>query len=110
MIDTQTGMVRILQATLDAEAQGPGDMTARVRTAMHDTPAEQFTELVMLLKSSRCLDVAAERTETGEPVITAIKGITTRGLRELQKASQEATAVHSCPTDGDEGRLGFDAR
>ncbi len=108
MIDVQTGMVRILQAVLDAEAQGPGDMTARVRTAMEDTPGDQFTELVMMLKSSRCLDVSAERTETGQPVITSINGITTRGLRELQKASQEPTAMHSCPTDGDEGRLGFD--
>jgi hypothetical protein len=107
MIDVQEGMVRVLQATLDAEAEGPGDLTSRVRTAMQDAPAEQFTDLVMMLKSSRCLDVVAERTEDGKPVISRIKGLTTRGLRVLQQASEAATAVHSCPTDGDDGRMGF---
>lgn len=97
----------MLQATLDAEAEGPGDLTSRVRTAMQDAPAEQFTDLVMMLKSSRCLDVVAERTEDGKPVISRIKGLTTRGLRVLQQASEAATAVHSCPTDGDDGRMGF---
>ncbi len=107
MSDTQAGMVRILQATLDAESEGPGDLTPRVRTALVDTPDDKYTEIVMLLKSSRCLEVIAERTENGTPVIAKIKGITTRGLRELQKAAQEATAQHSCPTDGDDGRMGF---
>lgn len=110
MIDVQEGMVRVLQATLDAEAEGPGDLTARVRTAMQDAPPEQFTDLVMMLKGSRCLDVVAERTEDGKPVISRIKGLTTRGLRVLQQASEAATAVHSCPTDGDDGRMGFDGR
>lgn len=107
MVDPQAGMVQILQATLDAEGQGPGDLTERVRTATQEIPAEQFTDLVMMLKSSRCLDVVAERNESGQPVVTAIKSITTRGLRELQKAFQEPTEQHSCPTDGEEGRLGF---
>jgi hypothetical protein len=107
MIDVQEGMVRVLQATLDAEAEGPGDLTARVRTAMQDASADQFTELVMMLKSSRCLDVVAERTEDGKPVISRIRGLTTRGLRVLQEASEAATAVHSCPTDGDDGHMGF---
>lgn len=107
MIDVQEGMVRVLQATLDAEAEGPGDLTARVRTAMQDASADQFTELVMMLKGSRCLDVVAERTEDGKPVISRIRGLTTRGLRVLQEASEAATAVHSCPTDGDDGHMGF---
>ncbi len=107
MIDVQEGMVRVLQATLDAEAEGPGDLTPRVRTAMHDAGSDEFTELVMMLKGSRCLDVVAERTEDGKPVIARIKGLTTRGLRVLQEASEAASAVHSCPTDGDDGRMGF---
>ncbi|HEX2180445.1 MAG TPA: hypothetical protein VHL54_13175 [Actinomycetota bacterium] len=107
MIDAQTGMVRMLQATLDAVGQGPGDLTERVRSAMDDVPADQITALAMMLKSSRCLEITAERTEAGEPVVTAIKGNTTRGLRELQKASLPPTAVHSCPTDGEDGRLSF---
>jgi hypothetical protein len=107
MIDTQDGMVRMLQATLDAESQGPGDLTERVRSAMDDLPTDQFTDLAMMLKSSRCLNVVAERNDSGEPVLSSIKGITTRGLRELQKASEAPRAVHSCPTDGEEGRLGF---
>jgi hypothetical protein len=107
MSDVREGMVRVLQATLDAEAEGPGDLTARIRNAMQDAPAEQFTELVMMLKGSRCLDVVAERTEDGKPVIARIKGLTTRGLKVLQEASEAPTAVHSCPTDGDDGRMGF---
>lgn len=107
MIDTQEGMVRVLQATLDAAAEGPGDLTPRIRTAMADAPPDQFTDLVMMLKSSRCLEVVSERTEDGKPVISRIKGLTTRGLRVLQEASEAATAVHSCPTDGDDGHMGF---
>lgn len=107
MIDVQEGMVRVLQATLDAEAEGPGDLTARVRTAMQDAPPELFADLVLMLKGSRCLDVVAERTEDGRPVISRIKGLTTRGLRVLQEAAEAATAVHSCPTDGDDGHMGF---
>lgn len=110
MIDVQEGMVRVLQATLDAESEGPGDLTSRIRTAMQDAPPEQFTDLVMMLKSSRCLDVVADRTEDGKPVISRIKGLTTRGLRVLQEASEAATTFHSCPTDGDDGRMGFDRR
>lgn len=98
----------MLQATLDAEAQGPGDMTARVRASMEDTSPEDFSEIVWMLKSARCLDVTeGPRTEEGKKVIASINGITTRGLRELQKGSQAPAAVHSCPTDGDDGRLGF---
>jgi hypothetical protein len=110
MDDVQDGMVRVLQATLDAEAEGPGDLTSRIRTAMQDASPEQFTDLVILLKNSRCLDVVAERDGDGKPVISRIKGLTTRGLRVLQQASEAAAAVHSCPTDGDDGRMGFDGR
>ena len=107
MIDVQTGMVRMLQATLDAVGQGPGDLTERIRNAMDDVPGDQFTELAMMLKSGRFLEVTAERSESGQPVVKAINGITTRGLRELQKSALPPTAVHSCPTDGEDGRLGF---
>lgn len=107
MTDVQEGMVRVLQATLDAESEGPGDLTSRIRTAMSDTAPEQFADLVMMLKSSRCLDVVAERTEDGKPVISKIKGLTTRGLKVLQEASEEPSTYHACPTDGDDGRMGF---
>lgn len=109
-MDTQTGMRRILEATLNAVADGPGDMTARVREAMSDASPEEFTELVMLLKNSRCLDVTVERDEAGDPVISSINGIMNRGLRELQRSYQEPQNVHACPTDGEEGRMGFDVQ
>lgn len=107
MIDVQEGMVRVLQATLEAEAEGPGDLTSRIRTAMAGASPDQFTELVMMLKSSRCLEVVLDRDEDGKPVISRIKGLTTRGLKVLQEASEAPTAVHSCPTDGDDGHMGF---
>ena len=106
MTDSQAGMARLLEAVLEAEAQGPGDLTARVRTAMNDVPEDQFTDLVMMLKSSRCLDVTAERTESGEPVVKSINGLTTRGMRVLQTAFDPPNAVHACPTEPEEGRLG----
>ena len=107
MDDPFTGMTRVLEATLDATAQGPGDMTARVRSALGDTRPDEFTEIVMMLKNSRCLDVTAERDEAGKPVIVSINGITTRGLRELQRASQAPQQVEACPTDPEDGRMGF---
>lgn len=109
MIDVQTGMVQVLQAVLDAEGQGPGDLTPRVYGTFADTPPGEVTELILMLKSSRCLDVTeGERTETGARTVASINSITTRGLRELQRAQQAPAQVHSCPTDGDDGRLGFD--
>ena len=106
MTDAQAGMARILQAVLEAEAEGPGDLTARVRAAMHDVSDDQFTDLVMMLKSSRCLDVTVGGGN-GEPAVKSINGLTTRGLRVLQTAFDPPTAVHACPTEPEEGRLGF---
>lgn len=107
MIDTQVAMVQVLQATLDAEGEGPGDLTKRVRQSSADLSPEQFTETVLLLKASRCLDVTeGPRTDEGR-TIESINSITTRGLRELQKASMGSMQVHSCPTDGDDGNLGL---
>jgi hypothetical protein len=110
MIDSRMGQLEILQTVVDAQAKGPGNLTE----AVHDQLAnlgvqdDQYLDMVMTLKMSRCLDVTeGARSEDGGRVIESINGITTRGLRVLQQASEPPMELHSCPTDGDEGRLGF---
>jgi hypothetical protein len=110
MIDARMGQLEILQTVVDALAKGPRELTEVVHDEMVKlgVPADQYLDMVMTLKMSRCLDVTeGPRTEDGRRVIESINGITTRGLRVLQQASEPPMQMHSCPTDGDEGELGF---
>lgn len=110
MIDARIGQLEILQTVVDALAKGPCELTEVVHDQMVKlgVPADQYLDMVIMLKMSRCLDVTeGPRTEDGGRVIESINGITTRGLRVLQQASEPPMEMHSCPTDGDEGRLGF---
>lgn len=106
-IDQQAAMVAILQAVVDLQAEGPADLTQRLPEAVPDIPPEDFRELVVTLKFSRCLDATLSDGPDGKKSIESINGITTRGLRELQKSWQAPAAQHSCPTDGGDGRIGF---
>lgn len=107
--DPRIGMLRILQAIVDAQSQGPaGDLMEAVRMEMNDVPMDEWQDLVWTLRSSRCLEVTeGPRTDEGRRVISSINGVTTRGLRELQKASAPPRDVHACPTDGNDGAMGF---
>lgn len=107
--DPRIGMLRILQTVVEAQSQGPGaDVMEAVRTEMSDVPTEVWQDHVWTLKMSRCIEVTeGPRTEEGVKVLASIDGLTTRGLRELQKASAPPMQQHSCPTDGNDGNLGF---
>lgn len=107
--DPRIGMLRIMQAVVEAQSNGPGtDVTQAVRTEMSDVSEREWQDLVWTLKMSRCLDVTeGPRAEDGPKVIASINGLTTRGLRELQKASTPPRQQHSCPTDGNDGDMGF---
>lgn len=106
-IDKQAAMVGILQAVADLQAQDPEtNLTEELPGAVPDLSPEDYRELVVMLKLSRCLDATLRDGPEGKQ-IDSIDGITTRGLRELQKAWSPPATQHSCPADGDDGRLGF---
>lgn len=106
-IDRQAAMVGILQAVVDLQAAGADNLTQRLLEAVPDVSPEDFRDLVVMLKNSRCLDATLSDGPDGKKSIESVNGITTRGLRELQKSWQAPPVQHSCPTDGDDGRLGF---
>lgn len=107
-IDPQTAMIDILQAVMDLQAEAPGaDLTQKLPDAVPHLPPDEFRNLVVMLKSSRCLDATLSEGPDGKKTVESIKGLTTRGMRELQKSWQAPPAQHSCPTDGNDGRIGF---
>lgn len=106
-LDRQAAMVEILQAVLDLESKSGSDLTKDLPQALPGIPEADLNELLVLLKSSRCLEATVEVDADGRKRIAKITGLTTRGLRELQKSWLGPTSQHSCPTDGDDGRLGY---
>lgn len=106
-IDRQVAMIAILQAVVDLDARGTDNLLHELPKAVPDVPEAELHQLVVTLKSSRCLDATVSVDPDGNKSVESVDGITTRGLRELQKSWEGPVQQHSCPTDGDEGRLGF---
>ncbi|MGQ0678295.1 MAG: hypothetical protein ACT4OM_01315 [Actinomycetota bacterium] len=101
--EQRIGMLRIMQAVIDT----PDTALEAVRSEMRDMP-DQWEDLVWMLKMSRLIDVTeGDPGEGGRRTIASINGLTTRGLRELQRSYSPPQQVHSCPTDGNDGHMGF---
>ena len=72
MIDARMVQLEILQTVVDALAKGPSELTEVVHDEMVKlgVPADQYLDMVIMLKMSRCLDVTeGPRTENGGRVI-----------------------------------------
>lgn len=109
-MDLRTGQREVLQRVVDALAKPESELTRTVRDGMSELGVgdDQFNDIVMSLKMSRCLEVTeGSRTEDGGKVVESIDGITTRGLRVLQQTYQAPVEYESCPVPDSDGEVGF---